>query len=379
MLIIVAGTIAQSGTGGQAWATMQHLLGLESLGHEVVYLEDVGEWGSVYDWTRGELTTDMAYPAHYLRDTLAPMGFRGSWIYRAGDDSAGMSMDAFRECCARADLLVMRAAPLSLWRPEYAWPRRRAFIDVDPGFTQMRMLSGNDQLSNGILRCDTHFTVGINVGRPECLVPTAGIEWISMLPPVSLAHWPACEGQPGACFTTIMRWRGFHDVQHEGVNYGQKDKAFPEYLSLPQRTTQRFRVALLGTDAAALERAGWDIVSGYEATRTPRDYHQFIAESRAEFGVPKHTYAATRSGWISDRSVCYLASARPVLVGDTALPEAFMTGRGLVTFDDLDSAVVGVEALNADYDAHCRAARALAEEHFAADRVMQNFLQRAVG
>ena len=35
-----------------------------------------------------------------------------------------------------ADLLIMRAIPLWDWRAEYDQPKRRIFIDVDPGFTQ---------------------------------------------------------------------------------------------------------------------------------------------------------------------------------------------------------------------------------------------------
>ena len=78
--------------------------------------------------------------------------------------------------------------------------------------------------------------------------------------------------------------------------------------------------------------------------------------------VAKEMYVASRSGWFSERSVCYLASGRPVLAQDTGLDELLPTGEGLVTFTDLDEAVAGVEAIAGDWQRHARAARDLAED-----------------
>jgi hypothetical protein len=86
-----------------------------------------------------------------------------------------------------------------------------------------------------------------------------------------------------------------------------------------------------------------------------------------------------RGGWFSDRSVCYLASGRPVLVEDTGLGDWLPTGQGVVTFRDVAGAVDGIEAINADYDRHRRAARRLAEEYFATDRVLPLLLDAAMG
>ena len=63
MNVIVAGTIGRSGLGGQAWATLQYLLGLRALGHEVYYLEDCGHSSWVYNWEKAEWTTELDYPA----------------------------------------------------------------------------------------------------------------------------------------------------------------------------------------------------------------------------------------------------------------------------------------------------------------------------
>jgi hypothetical protein len=376
VLIVFAGLVGQSGLGGQAWATMNYLAGLRALGHDVVYLEDFGDWLSVYDWEAETQTTSIDYPAAYVADCMAAIELDSRWIVRAGDDARGMDVEEFVEFCDRADLLVMRAAPLSRWRPEYDGPARRVFIDVDPGFTQVR-IAADSRYAAWVRRCDRFFTVGLNVGRPGCLVPTVGIEWRHTLPPVALAHWPLATSD-AAAFTTIMRWRGFVDAEHEGVEYGQKDREFPRYIDLPARTSQPFLLALMGAEPALLERHGWHVVPSWSVSRSPQQYRSFITGSRAEFGVPKHGYVATGTGWFSDRSVCYLAAGRPVLVGDTGLHDVLPQGCGLVTFSDVDEAAAGVEAINRDYRAHCRGARRLAEEFFAAAKVLPAFLDGAM-
>ena len=139
MNIVFAGTIGRSGLGGQAWATLQYLLGLRALGHRVTYLEDCGESSWVYNWDTSEWTTELEYPAAYVRACLEPFGFGEDWIYRTNEGCVGLPIENFIERCATADLLVMRAVPLWVWRDEYAGPSRRAFIDVDPGFTQIKL------------------------------------------------------------------------------------------------------------------------------------------------------------------------------------------------------------------------------------------------
>ena len=79
-----------------------------------------------------------------------------------------------------------------------------------------------------------------------------------------------------------------------------------------------------------------------------------------------------RGGWISDRSVCYLASGRPVVIADTGAEIG--SGDGFQTFADRDSAVAAIDRVNSDYKNHRLAARRLAEDVFAADKVLPKFL-----
>jgi hypothetical protein len=90
--------------------------------------------------------------------------------------------------------------------------------------------------------------------------------------------------------------------------------------------------------------------------------------------VAKHTYVATRSGWFSDRTECYLASGRPALVQDTGWSAHIPSGLGLLAFATPEEALDGVARINADYPAHARRAREIAAEHFDAARVLSALL-----
>ncbi|HTI97987.1 MAG TPA: hypothetical protein VL527_03710 [Dongiaceae bacterium] len=377
MNIILAGTIGRSGLGGQAWASLQYLLGLRALGHEVFYLEDCGATSYVWDWEKNEWNYELDYPSKYLADCLEPYGFGECWIYRTDTDSRGVPLKIFKEFCANADLLIIRATPLWSWRPEYAAPRRRAFIDVDPGFTQITLANGDQGWLEGLARAERRFTVGQRVGEADCPIPSVGGPWLKTLPPVYLPEWPMV-GPEAKSFTAIMRWQGFREVSFNGVSYGQRDQEFPRFLDLPGTVRQSFCIAQMGAKPEMLRAHGWEVVPGEVISKTPASYREFIQNSRAEFSVPKNGYVQMRGGWFSDRSVCYLASGRPVLIEDPGLLDWLPIGAGLVTFTDMNTAARGVEQINADYLRHRHAARTLAESVFATDRVLPKLLAEAM-
>lgn len=377
MKIIFSGTIGRSGLGGQAWASLQYLLGFRALGHEVFYLEDCGDTTFVWDWEKAEWNYDLDYPAAYVRSCLAPFGLGERWIYRTDAGSRGVPLETFHGICRDADLLVLRAAPLWVWRKEYDLPRRRAFIDVDPGFTQIAIANGDKGIADGVARCERRFTLGRRIGEADCPIPTIGGPWLKTLPPVYLPEWPLAE-MPATHFTSIVRWQGFREANYGGKSFGQRDKEFPKFIELPKQTAQKFRLALMGTKPEKLTKHDWEVAPGEAISRTPASYREFIQSSRAEFSVPKHGYVEMRGGWFSDRSVCYLASGRPVMVENTGLDDGLPVGEGLLTFHDLESARAAVEKINSDYERHRRAARMLAEKHFATDRVLPEFLEAAI-
>ena len=377
MKIVFGGTIGRSGLGGQVWATMQYLLGLRALGHEVVYLEDCGPESHVWIWEKEDWTYELDYPGAFLKSCFAPFGLNGRWIYRTDTESRGMPLEEFRQFCRNADLIVMRAVPFRTWRSEYDFPRRRVFIDVDPGFTQISLANGEEEIAPGVARADKRFTVAQHIGNADCPIPTSGGPWLKTVPPVFLPEWPVANMQATE-FTSVMRWRGFREATFNGVTYGQRDMEFPAYLDLARRTPQRFCIAQMGVKPEELTSHGWNVVPGEVISKTAQSYREFIQRSRAEFSVPKNAYVKTRGGWFSDRSVCYLASGRPVLIRDTGLKDWLPVGEGVVIFDDPESALAGIECINSNYEQQRRAARRIAETVFSTDRVLPPFLEAAM-
>lgn len=377
MIIIFASAIGRFPIGGNAWSDLQYLLGLRSLGHNVFYLEECGAQSWVYNWETEQLTTQLDYPTNYVSNCLKPLGFENQWIYRAGNSSVGMEVDKFKDICSQADLMIIRGSPISLWREEYVLPRRRIYIDADPGFTQINIASGHTELINTIQRCDHLFTIGQRIGAQDCLIPTNGRHWLKTLPPVALPYWPVIEDD-NAHFSSIMQWHSYREVVYEGVTYGNKDKEFLKFIDIPQLTKQSFRIALSGGFPNELSQYGWEILSGWVTSFTPDSYQKFVTESRAEFGVAKQGYVATKGGWFSDRSVCYLASGRPILVQDTGLSNWLPLGEGILTFCNQEEALNGIEAINADYERHRYAARRLAEEYFDSDKILSSLLEAAM-
>jgi hypothetical protein len=377
MIIIVAGAIGRFPVGGYAWHDLHYLVGLSLLGHDVYYLEECGEGSWVYNWQTEEVTTDLDYPTDYLCRCLQPFGLDGRWIYRAGERSLGMPLEDFLAVCAKADLLLLLGWTVDSWRPEYDRPRRRIYVDGDPGFTQFRAATGDARLRDMLSRCERHFTIGRRIGRPDCPIPTLGYGWLPTTVPVCLALWPVATVRARE-FTTFIQWQSYRDVEFGGVRYGNKNAEFSRFIGLPSCTRQSMRVALIGGKPADLAARGWKVDVGWRVTLTPPDYQCFIGRSRAEFSVAKHGYVASRGGFFSDRNACYLAAGRPVLAQDTGLADWLPVGEGVLTFDTAEQALSGIEAINADYRRHRRAARALAERVFATERVLPDLLERAM-
>jgi len=127
-------------------------------------------------------------------------------------------------------------------------------------------------------------------------------------------------------------------------------------------------------DLMAFHENGWKLCDPADVASTPWDYQLFIQGSKGEFGIAKSGYLLSRCAWFSDRSVCYLASGRPVIAQDTGFSRLLPTGTGLFTFDTMDQVLAGIDAMNTDYIRHARAARALAEEYFDSTKVLPRLL-----
>ena len=103
-------------------------------------------------------------------------------------------------------------------------------------------------------------------------------------------------------------------------------------------------------------------------------YRRYVQDSGAEFSVAQGIYVETMSGWVSDRTACYLASGKPALVQDTGPSETLSSGEGVVTFRTPEEAVLGAAQILRDYTAHSEAARASAVQAFGSDKVLGDIL-----
>jgi hypothetical protein len=340
------------------------VLGLRALGHDVTFVEPVA------DASPGCLRYFAAVTRRFALDGRAAL------VDPASGVTVGLSRRALRAAADSADLLLNLSGALA---DEDLLGRIgvRAFVDLDPAFTQLWHAA--EDIDLGFDRHNRFVTIGGRIGSGDCPVPTCGRDWVATLQPIVLDFWPVAGALRDDALSTVGHWRAYGSVHHDGVHYGQKAHTLRTLLELPRRSAARFALALgihpdERADRQALDDHGWHLIDPQVVASTPDAYGAFVRGSWAELGVAKSGYAVSRCGWLSDRRICYLASGRPVLAVDTGFSPDVPTGDGLLAFSTLDEAVAGVEDLRARYAHHRRAARALAEDVFASDRVLGRLL-----
>jgi hypothetical protein len=347
-----------------------YLLGLRALGHDVFYIEDTGE--CIYDPEQNTRATDPSYGLRYIDAALAPHGLGDAWAFVNYDGTYhGRSREHVVEYAKSADLFINLSGGTWFWRDEYARIPRKVFIDSDPAFTQLSIAKNDEWYVKFFRGFDRLFTFGSNIGTPVCEVPTGEFTWHKTWQPVVTALWSTTERPTRDRYTSVMSWtiESFTDVG------GNKDVEFLRFLDLPSRLGPRFELAINGPEGF-LRAHGWATLPAMQVSRTPEAYRAFIQSSRGEFGVAKHTYVATRCGWFSDRTECYLAAGRPAVVQDTGWSRHLPSGDGLLSFSTPDEAVDAIASIDADYTRHSAAARAIAREHFEAATVLASLIER---
>ncbi|MDQ1455026.1 MAG: hypothetical protein QOH28_646 [Actinomycetota bacterium] len=381
-IVVVGGLAQRAGYGGHAWVFLQYLLGFRRLGYDVLFVDRLEtEWCADDDARRrsAEQTRNIAYLERAMSAIGTPIPY--AVLCDGGTRVIGMERDELIDRMRRSVMLLdvmgfldddelLDAAPL------------RVFLDVDPGFPQMwRALGWADLFT----RHDAYVTIGANIGRSDCRIPTGGVDWLTTRPPVVLEHWPAARDDAStAAITTVAAWRGpFSSIEYEGETYGLRAHQFRRFSALPRRTDASFELALDIDPADERDRDlllgdGWALAEPRDVAADVGSYRSYVQRSRAELMIAKGMYVQARSGWFSDRSACYLASGRPVLAQDTGLRDRYPLGAGLLTFSTLEEAVVAVERLDRGYAHHAVAARRIAEEYFDSDRVL-GLLLRELG
>jgi hypothetical protein len=370
--------------GGHFWVYMQYVHGLRQAGCDVYWFECVPPRGRDDDPLRPRMTP----PVGAWLQQLERYGLDSKAILWAEADAEGASgtegdylvgtRSAADELFERADLLLNFHYAMD--RRLLARFRRTALVDIDPGLLQMWMSSG--QLS--VAPHDVYFTTGETVGTPSALFPDCGLDWVHIRPPVCLDLWPYTYDPGCEAFTTVTNWWGAPEVMDGNrVLYdNNKRVSYLEFAELPSRTSQPLELAVYwaaddAEDQQTMQRYGWRLRPSVEVSGTPELYRSYIQGSRGEISCVKPSCVRLHHGWISDRSLCYLASGKPVVVQGTGLSSYLPLGEGIFEFSTVDDAAEALATVNADYAKHCRSAREIAETYFDARRTADRILNVA--
>ncbi|HEX2723848.1 MAG TPA: hypothetical protein VHM24_13110 [Gemmatimonadaceae bacterium] len=357
------GYVVRGPIGGMAWHHMQYFLGLARLGHDVLFLEESGEYANCYDPERHVLDWDPTYGLRFAADAFSRFGLSDQWAYYDVPTAqwlgpAGPTAEAFTRS---ADVVLN----LSGVNPLRDWSEKapiRILVDTDPVFTQVRHLT-IDSLRNQAVRHNAFFTFAENVERGTAQLPDDGFDWLPTRQPVVLDAWPVNRAPSGGSYTTVMQWQSYTPVEYSGRWYGTKSTSFKRFIDLPSRVPVALEMALGSEDAPRemLTEKGWSIRDPLDVARSPWDYQKYIQGSRAGFSVAKHGYVVSNSGWFSERSACYLASGRPVITQETGFSEYFPSDAGVFAYTNTAQLLAAIDELERNYEYHAERTRQSAE------------------
>ncbi|HKB42251.1 MAG TPA: hypothetical protein VKD72_37840 [Gemmataceae bacterium] len=367
---LAANTLTYPEGGGHLWVYLNWALGLRAVGCSVIWLETVEPDRPVLQVQALVASLRSRLQRHGLAECLALCPATGCRL------AAGAAEGCLED--PDADLLLNLQYGL---HPDVVRRfRRSALIDIDPGLLQIWWSGGHIDVAE----YDTYFTIGETVGRPGARFPDAGRRWHYTPPCVALSAWPACPAPPGAPFTTISHWYEDEWVEDTGGYYrNDKRSGFEPFLDLPRQTAQPLELALCladdeEDDRRMLQERGWRVCHATSVTSTPWGYQRYVQESRGEFSCVKPSCVRLANAWVSDRTLCYLASGKPAVVQHTGPSRFLPDAEGLFRFRDVEEAARCLEAAAADYERQSRQARALAEEFFDAPKVAKRVLERAL-
>lgn len=403
--IIVTGLIAQHHQlGGITWHYLQYLIGLKQLGHDVYYFEDSGEYpytldggSSGNDWIAMNCSDNVSY----LAGMLSRFNLEDCWTYRFPLTSEwfGLTERQRTEMISSSDILINVSGTLE--RPEkYRRIPHLAYIDTDPVVTQIKIALGKANFVKRIETHDTHFSFGEHLSEG---VPSTKQTWLPTRQPIVLSEWRPYRPQREV-FTTVMNWTSYEPLIYGGKMYGQKDMEFKRFLELPSKVAPvALEVALNRTEhqdwqaekeylppglanletenftpSDLIKHAGWHVADAIQVCGDLDSYRHYIESSKAEWSVAKNVYVQGQPGWFSERSACYLAAGRPVVVQDTGFAGILPVGEGILPFKTLQDSVAAIREVENNYTKHSKAARDIAEEYFDSNKVLTSLIEKAL-
>jgi hypothetical protein len=357
--------------GGHVAFVLQWLVGLEQLGHEVLFVNTVS----------GIEPAEEAAAVHSFVTTCKKLWHldRSALLDTSnGRVLAGLTYSDLRSFADSSSALITSALAGGEPPPPLDHIRPRLFVDQDPGYTQLwAQLHGATPI---IGQHDIYFTVGANVGTERSSLPTCGLHWHHTWNPICLSWWPMTAEVKRDRFTTIADWWGYDYLEFEGATLGPKREEFLKFLAVPSKSGEVLELALDippdDADIDLLRAHRWRVTVPREVESVP-GYKNWVMHSVGEFSCAKGVYVGTRSGWFSDRSAAYLAAGRPVILQDTGFSDVIPTGEGLLSFKTIDEAVDAIKRVRREYEHHSSAARKIAKSYFDSRHVLVELLRQA--
>ncbi|MGB9476678.1 MAG: hypothetical protein WCE87_16565 [Candidatus Udaeobacter sp.] len=383
--IVVMGFMGSMPIAGVIWQHIHYIVGLQRLGHDVYYIEDSAR--IPYNPETFEVTNEFDYTGKLLNRLSREFEFRNRWAFCArylpGHPTAGLSLKKIRQLYREADA-ILNICGTQEFNDDLLSSDRILYIESDPGVEQIKIDKGVKSTKQYLRRHHALFTFGENIGTKSFPVPTHGLKWLSTRQPVVTDFWRT-RGSPSrvAVFTSVANWStsGLKDILWHGKKYlWSKSREFLRFIEAPKKARETFELATNiehRTTRAKFERNGWRLTSPLQMSVDYWLYRDYVQRSKGEFTVAKDQYVRLNTGWFSDRSACYLAAGRPVIMQETGFTKFYGGDAGLLSFRTLDEIVEAVNRINADYTKHSRAAYALAREVFEAKTVTKSILDRA--
>jgi hypothetical protein len=358
--------------GGHVAVILQWLVGLERLGHDVLFVNTIPAMESA----------EKAHAVESFVNSCDTMWHLDRSVLLDANSHSVLAGMSYSDVQSFADsssaLLTVALAAECEPPPPLERVRPRIFVDHDPGYTQIWARGyGSSKI---IGQHDIYFTVGANVGTRRSSLPTCGLQWHHTWNPIVMDWWPVTTQIRRNRFTTIADWWGQPYIEFEGQVLGPKRDEFLKFVTLPHQSGEVLELALDipagDADIDLLRANGWQITSPAQA-ESVSGYQDWVTGSLGEFSCAKGVYVGTRSGWFSDRSAAYLAAGRPVILQETGFSDVIPTGEGLFAFRSIDEAVEAIHQVRREYEHHSRIARKLAETYFESRLVLSELLRQA--
>jgi hypothetical protein len=362
--------------GGNFSVPLQWMLGLRRLRQDAIWLE----------WLPGtsDPARDQACIVNFQRQ-LRAHGLGGRYCLLYAQNAAevhdletvrciGLSRRELRHRLKGPNVLLNLA--YSLHPPLLLEFERRIFCDLDPS----EIFYWMTKLDLGQTHHHEFWTIGLNLGSPDCKLPQSPLPWHTFYPLVDteLMQPQALPRRPKLTTIGQWYWGGAVEVEGEFPDLA-KGQAFAPYLDLPRRVPAAtwelaMNISPDDPEAERLRGFGWRLVAPHQVARTPAKYRRYLVSASAEFTAIKGVDVSWQTGWISDRAAAFLALGRPVITEDTGADKYLPAESGMFFVANAEAAAAAAERVLREPKSLGRAARACAVEVFDSAKNLRRIL-----